>query len=99
MYAGRVVEEGTRTEILGAPRHPYSQGLLRSMPARARPGERLMEIPGVVPTPGEWPSGCRFRTRCERAFARCAEVEPGAVRLGPIHTAWCHAVAREEGVA
>jgi oligopeptide/dipeptide ABC transporter ATP-binding protein len=99
MYAGRVVEQGEREEILGTPRHPYTQGLLRSMPARARHGERLPEIPGVVPTAGQWPSGCRFRTRCERAFARCAEAEPAVVRLGASHTASCHAVAREEGAA
>jgi oligopeptide/dipeptide ABC transporter ATP-binding protein len=99
MYAGRIAEQGNRADILGAPRHPYTQGLLRSMPSRVRPGERLAEIAGVVPTPGEWPSGCRFRTRCERAFALCAEQEPRAVSLGPVHTAWCHAVAREEGVS
>jgi dipeptide transport system ATP-binding protein len=96
MYAGRMVEEGARPEILAAPRHPYTQGLLRSMPARARRGERLVEIPGVVPTAGEWPSGCRFRTRCALAFARCADAEPSPVALPSGHTAWCHAVAREE---
>jgi len=99
MYAGRLAEEGEREEILGAPRHPYTQGLLRSMPARARHAERLAEIPGIVPSVGEWPSGCRFRTRCERAFARCAEADPGPVRLGASQTAFCHAVAREQGMA
>jgi oligopeptide/dipeptide ABC transporter ATP-binding protein len=69
------------------------------MPAQARPGQRLVEIPGVVPTAGEWPSGCRFRTRCPLAFARCAEEDPAAVKLGASHTAWCHAVAREQGTA
>jgi oligopeptide/dipeptide ABC transporter ATP-binding protein len=95
MYAGRVAEHGTRAEILGAARHPYAQGLLRSMPAIAVAGQRLAEIPGVVPTAGKWPGGCRFRTRCERAFEPCPQ-EPPRVRLGPTHTAWCHAVAREE---
>jgi oligopeptide/dipeptide ABC transporter ATP-binding protein len=99
MYAGRLAEEGEREEILGAPRHPYTQGLLRSMPARARHAERLAEIPGIVPSVGEWPSGCRFRTRCERAFALCAEADPGPVRLGASQTAFCHAVAREQGMA
>ena len=97
MYAGRLAECGDRTQILGAPRHPYTQGLLRSMPACARRGERLVEIPGVVPSAGSWPSGCRFRTRCERAFDLCAKADPGPVRLGATHTAWCHAVARDEG--
>ena len=98
MYAGRIAERGDRAEILGAPRHPYTQGLLRSMPARARAGERLAEIPGVVPSAGSWPSGCRFRTRCDRAFERCAQADPEPVRLGDSHTAWCHAVARDEGL-
>jgi oligopeptide/dipeptide ABC transporter ATP-binding protein len=99
MYAGRLAEEGEREEILGAPRHPYTQGLLRSMPARARHAERLAEIPGIVPSVGEWPSGCRFRTRCERAFDLCAEADPGPVRLRASQTAFCHAVAREQGMA
>jgi oligopeptide/dipeptide ABC transporter ATP-binding protein len=97
MYAGRVLEEGTREEVLSSPRQPYTHGLLRSMPSRARAGERLAEIPGSVPRPGEWPSGCRFRTRCERAFARCAEEDPARVPLGGLHTVWCHAVAADEG--
>ncbi len=96
MYAGKIAEEGGRTEILGTPRHPYTQGLLRSMPARARRGERLVEIPGVVPTAGAWPSGCRFRTRCDRAIPLCGEADPPAVTVGAAQTAWCHVVAREE---
>ncbi|HME69828.1 MAG TPA: ABC transporter ATP-binding protein [Myxococcota bacterium] len=97
MYAGRLVEVGMRTDILSAPRHPYTQGLLRSMPARARRGERLTEIAGVVPPPGQWPTGCRFAPRCTRAFDPCARIDPGPTRLSANHTAWCHAVAREEG--
>ena len=98
MYAGRVVEQGARAEVLGAARHPYAQGLLRSMPSRARPGERLREIPGVVPSAGAWPSGCPFRTRCDRAFEPCV-TEPPETRLGPTHSAFCFATAREEGAA
>jgi oligopeptide/dipeptide ABC transporter ATP-binding protein len=97
MYAGRLVEVGTRTDILGAPRHPYTQGLLRSMPARARRGERLAEIAGVVPPPGQWPAGCRFAPRCPRAFDPCERIDPGPTGLPAGHTAWCHAVAEEEG--
>jgi oligopeptide/dipeptide ABC transporter ATP-binding protein len=97
MYAGRLVEVGTRTDILSAPRHPYTQGLLRSMPSRARRGERLAEIAGVVPPPGQWPSGCRFAPRCPRAFDPCPRIDPGATRLSAHHTVWCHAVAQEEG--
>jgi oligopeptide/dipeptide ABC transporter ATP-binding protein len=97
MYAGRLVEVGRRTDILAAPRHPYTQGLLRSMPVRARRGERLTEIAGVVPPPGQWPAGCRFAPRCPRAFEPCPRIDPGATRLSAHHTAWCHAVAQEEG--
>jgi len=97
MYAGRLAEVGTRTDILAAPRHPYTQGLLRSMPARARRGERLAEIAGVVPPPGAWPKGCRFAPRCTRAFDLCTRIDPEPTRLSPDHTAWCHAVAQEQG--
>ena len=64
MYAGQIVEEGTRVELLSAPRHPYTQGLLRSIPKAEARGARLEEIKGAVPRPGHWPSGCRFHTRC-----------------------------------
>jgi peptide/nickel transport system ATP-binding protein len=97
MYAGHLVEVGTRTDILAAPRHPYTQGLLRSMPARAQRGERLAEIAGVVPPPGQWPTGCRFAPRCARAFDPCTRIDPGPTRLSAHHAAWCHAVAQEEG--
>jgi len=96
MYAGQIAEEGTREEVLGAPRHPYTQGLLRSVPSLARPGEPLAEIPGVVPGPGEWPPGCRFATRCDRELERCRSEVPGPTALSPSHRAFCFAVAREE---
>jgi oligopeptide/dipeptide ABC transporter ATP-binding protein len=96
MYAGRVAEQGTRTELLAHPRHPYTQRLLASIPSRTRRGEPLAEIPGVVPSPGEWPAGCRFTPRCHRAFEPCAEIVPGATAISDTHRAWCHAVAREE---
>ena len=99
MYAGQVAEEGTREELLAHPRHPYPQRLLASIPSRARPGEPLAEIAGVVPSPGEWPTGCRFATRCHRVLARCSTVVPGATRLSGTHRTFCHAVAEEEGVA
>jgi peptide/nickel transport system ATP-binding protein/oligopeptide transport system ATP-binding protein len=95
MYAGKVAEEGTRTEVLSSPRHPYTQGLLRSMPARANPGERLREIPGVVPSAGTWPSGCRFRPRCDRAFEACV-ADPPETRFGPTARVFCFAAARDE---
>jgi oligopeptide/dipeptide ABC transporter ATP-binding protein len=95
MYAGRIVEEGTREEILGHAAHPYAQGLLRAIPSLGRRGERLAEIPGVVPSPREWPHGCPFATRCPRVLPVCAEAMPGATRLSATHAARCHAVAGE----
>jgi len=95
MYAGRVIETGLREEVLSAPRHPYTQGLLRSIPALAKRGERLNEIPGVVPRPSEWPAGCRFCTRCPRAFEPCPKRAPGPTQLSDTHVAYCHAVAAE----
>jgi oligopeptide/dipeptide ABC transporter ATP-binding protein len=95
MYAGRVVEQGTRAELLGAPRHPYTEGLLRSLPGRAARGARLAEIPGAVPPPEAWPAGCRFADRCPRAHDACA-VAPAWTALSPTHSVRCHAVAREE---
>ncbi|HTY19500.1 MAG TPA: ABC transporter ATP-binding protein [Myxococcota bacterium] len=95
MYAGRVVEQGPRAALLAAPRHPYTQGLLRSMPARARRGERLAEIPGAVPSPEAWPPGCRFHPRCGRVLAPCAAQEPERTALAAAHWARCHAVAAD----
>jgi oligopeptide/dipeptide ABC transporter ATP-binding protein len=95
MYTGRLIEEGDRVDILGGPRHPYTEGLLRSIPARGRPGERLSEIPGVVPPPAQWPAGCRFSTRCDRVFEPCAARVPESTALGGGHRVCCFAVAGE----
>ena len=96
MYAGQIVEEGTRLDVLEGGRHPYTQGLLRSMPALAIRGERLAEIPGVVPSPEAWPAGCRFTSRCSRVLEPCASEPPGATTLSASHRTHCHAVAGEE---
>ena len=71
MYAGEIVESGTRREIFSGARHPYTLGLLRAVPALARRGERLFEIPGLAPAPGTWDEGCRFRERCAVAANGC----------------------------
>jgi oligopeptide/dipeptide ABC transporter ATP-binding protein len=81
--------------VLGAPRHPYTQGLLRSMPARVLPGERLVEIPGVVPAPDLWPAGCRFADRCALVMEVCRLREPERTLFGANAAACCHAVAAE----
>ena len=89
MYAGRIVEEGTRTDILSRATHPYTRGLLRSVPSLGRRGEKLEEIAGVVPQPQDWPAGCRFSTRCGRVLDRCRAEVPGDTAVSSTHTARC----------
>jgi peptide/nickel transport system ATP-binding protein/oligopeptide transport system ATP-binding protein len=73
MYAGQVVEAGRVGDIFHAPRHPYTVGLQQSIPRTTKKGERLKAIPGRVPDPTSYPSGCRFRDRCPFAEAKCAQ--------------------------
>ncbi len=97
MYAGRLVEVADREGLLSDPRHPYTQGLLRSIPALSAPGEPLPEIAGVVPTPDQWPTGCRFSTRCPKRFEPCAETFPEETEPTPGRRVWCHEVERAAG--
>ena len=97
MYAGQIVEEGTRLELLSRPRHPYTQGLLRSIPRPEARGHRLEEIKGAVPRPGHWPQACRFHTRCPSVFDRCRKEGPARTGLSQTQAAWCHLVAQESG--
>jgi oligopeptide/dipeptide ABC transporter ATP-binding protein len=93
MYAGQLVEEGTRHDLLASARHPYTVGLLQAMPGRVRRGARLAEIPGVVPSLGERPTGCRFATRCPLVFEPCRSIDPAWTRVADSQAARCHAVA------
>ena len=95
MYAGMIVEEGTRRDLLGQPRHPYAQGLLKSIPRPEARGGRLEEIKGVVPRPGRWPPACRFAPRCPSAFDRCRAELPHRTEVSPSQGAWCHLVEYE----
>jgi len=76
MYAGRIVETGTVSEVLDDPRHPYTRGLLDSMPGTAQAGGRLQQINGMAPSLSARPSGCAFRPRCTRAVSACATQTP-----------------------
>jgi peptide/nickel transport system ATP-binding protein len=76
MYAGRIVEQGTVDEVLDRPMHPYTHGLIGSVPSRNRRGAPLAQIPGMAPALLDLPPGCAFRNRCPRAAPRCVE-EPG----------------------
>jgi peptide/nickel transport system ATP-binding protein len=71
MYAGQVVETGEIDDVLEHPLHPYTSGLLRSMPSLAKSGSRLTSVGGQVPPPDEMPSGCHFQPRCTYATDEC----------------------------
>jgi peptide/nickel transport system ATP-binding protein len=71
MYAGRIVEHGPATEVLAAPRHPYTRGLLDSLPSQSEPGADLHQIPGATPSLAALPPGCPFEPRCGRADPVC----------------------------
>jgi peptide/nickel transport system ATP-binding protein len=73
MYAGRIVERGSTFDVLTHPAHPYTQGLLDSVPSRSVRGARLKQIPGMTPSLIDLPAGCAFRERCAHATATCAQ--------------------------
>ncbi len=89
MYAGRVVETAPVRELFSRPLHPYTRGLMRSIPRLGQKGQRLEAIPGNVPALWELPSGCRFRDRCPSAIAECASIDPPLARLSEAHAAAC----------
>ncbi len=76
MYAGRIVETGTVEQVLLSPQHPYTQGLISSIPGVKKRGEALSVIKGVVPNPFRMPPGCKFQPRCPFAWERCSQEEP-----------------------
>jgi oligopeptide/dipeptide ABC transporter ATP-binding protein len=91
MYAGKIVEQGRVEAIFGRPLHPYTVGLLNSLPGiGGKKKKRLEAIPGVVPSLLELPSGCHFRDRCPRAAAVCAEGEPELLEKEKEHWAACY---------
>jgi peptide/nickel transport system ATP-binding protein len=88
MYAGRIVEDGPAAEILGNPLHPYTVGLIGSVPSRNRRGSELAQIPGMTPSLLDLPDGCAFRPRCPRALDQCRQ--PQAMRaIRPSQEARC----------
>jgi oligopeptide/dipeptide ABC transporter ATP-binding protein len=91
MYAGKIVERSNTRAIFNHPLHPYTVGLLNSLPgAGVLKKKRLDAIPGMVPSPLNLPSGCRFRDRCPRAADLCAQTEPQLVENEAGHTVACH---------
>jgi peptide/nickel transport system ATP-binding protein len=89
MYAGEVVEVGVLRDIFASPAHPYTRLLLAAMPTVSRRSARLPVIPGLMPSPGAMPQGCRFHPRCPDAHAPCRERVPPVVALGEGRMARC----------
>jgi peptide/nickel transport system ATP-binding protein len=89
-YAARLVEVGPAGELRRAPRHPYTQGLLRAFPSLHSDGGELASIPGAPPSLASPPPGCRFHPRCPRAVELCRQRSPELRELAPGHAAACH---------
>jgi oligopeptide/dipeptide ABC transporter ATP-binding protein len=99
MYAGLVVEEGSVFSIFEDPKHPYTVGLIKSIPSlEARDNHTKLEsIPGVVPNPLNMPKGCRFSPRCSRVMDKCRTNEPELTIIGEERTVRCHLYNKKDG--
>jgi peptide/nickel transport system ATP-binding protein len=96
MYAGQIVEEAPVSALFAAPQHPYTEGLMAAMPRAGTKRDRLTTIPGTVPPPGAWPSGCRFADRCSYAWNRCTSEAPVLHQLGNGRSSRCHLAVEPE---
>jgi oligopeptide/dipeptide ABC transporter ATP-binding protein len=96
MYAGEVVEEADVRTLFAVPHHPYTEGLMAAMPRVGERRDRLAVIPGTVPPPTDWPTGCRFHDRCPYAWERCAREHPPLYQIGGGHVSRCHLAAEPE---
>jgi len=92
MYAGRIVEIGPVADVIHRPSHPYTVGLMGSIPAMDEDRERLLQIDGAMPRLNAIPTGCAFNPRCPHAFDRCRSERPDLIDAGPTHAA-CWLVA------
>lgn len=97
MYSGRLVESAPVVELFKNPKHPYTQGLLASIPNLDEDRDRLNSIDGIVPNPFELPEGCYFAPRCKHAFDRCLVEKPATYAINGEHTAACFLYDEKEG--
>ena len=95
MYAAKIVEEAPVMPIFKNPLHPYTKGLLESIPRMDKTVKKLSVIPGIVPSPLAFPSGCRFHNRCTAAFDKCPKEAPPLFKLEEGHTVRCWLYERE----
>ena len=96
MYGGEVVEEASVDTLFANPHHPYTEGLMNAMPQITESRDRLNVIPGTVPPPTAWPTGCRFRDRCPYSWERCEAEHPPLYQIGEAHTSRCHLAVEPE---
>ncbi len=89
MYAGQIVENAEAEQFFRSPRHPYSKALLRALPSTATRGQKLESIPGYVPSPENYPSGCRFHNRCSQVMDKCRETAPELKEIENGHCVRC----------
>jgi oligopeptide/dipeptide ABC transporter ATP-binding protein len=96
MYGGEIVEEAPVKVLFANAHHPYTEGLMNAMPQITESRERLNVIPGTVPPPTAWPSGCRFRDRCPYSWEKCEREHPPLYQIGDGHTSRCHLAVEPE---
>ena len=96
MYGGEIVEQAAVKTLFADAHHPYTEGLLAAMPRLGETRERLRTIPGTVPPPTRWPTGCRFHDRCPYAWERCSTEHPPLYQIGAGHTSRCHLAEEPE---
>ena len=94
MYAGRIVEIGPVRNVIKNPHHPYTKGLMGSIPALEGTGDRLVQIPGSMPRLSAIPQGCAFNPRCDFAFERCVRERPPLLKVEQCEAA-CWLIGRE----
>lgn len=98
MYLGRIVEEGSRDEVLNSPKHPYTQALLAAVPRIDTAGEReTIRLEGELPSPANPPQGCHFHQRCPHVMPQCREQYPDLTQLSRSHTVKCYLYEEDYG--
>jgi peptide/nickel transport system ATP-binding protein len=92
MYAGKIIESGLTNDVISNPQHPYTKGLIKSIPGSTKPGEKLHQIPGMMPTLSEIPPGCSFNPRCSEKMKICETIIPEPEKTDVGTMASCHLI-------